>query len=495
VDVTSARRRPGYLLGIDAGGTVVKAVLFAPDGSTVADGYARCATEHPHPGWVERDAEAVWAACATAVSSCLVRGRRAGADAVSAVGIVGHGDGAYLVDRNGDPVRPGIAAADGRAVAEATELSTDRVLRLSGTHPFPGSPPALGRWLAQNEPRSLDRTSAWLFCKDWLRFRLTGTLGTDPTDASGAFTTPTTGEYSAELIELAGLSRWRSILPDLSASDEVVGTVTEHGARATGIPVGTPVVAGAHDVDGAAIGAGAVRPGETSLVAGTFSINQVVSTQVRVDPRWQARRFVQPGQYLAMATSPASASNLDWFLRRFGPYGDNSFAEVTADVEAVAGDTGLPVFLPFLFGAPHGVSSGGGFLGLRGEHTRAHLLRAIFLGVVCNHRMHVEALRDGFTLTGVARLTGGGARSAVWSQMFADALAVPIDIPGTDEAGALGAGVLAGLGVGMWPDLETAVDATTRTRARFEPEDAAVRGFDTVYARYLAAVDAVRSLH
>ncbi len=486
------------LLGIDAGGTVVKAVLFDLRGTELAAGHARCASRHPSPGWSERDPEELWTACASAVRACLdqaatvVAGWR-GATAIAAVAVVGHGDGAYLVDRHGDPVRPAIAATDGRAVQESVALSTTRVLELSGTHPFPGSPPALAAWLAAHEPSTLDRAAAWLMAKDWLRFRLTGRFGTDQTDASGAFTDLTTGRYSDELIEIAGFTRWRRLLPTIHHSADVVGTITAAAAAATGLPAGTPVVCGAHDCDGAALGMGATRPGRLSMIAGTFSINQVVTPVARTDPRWQTRTFARPGEYLAMATSPASASNLDWFVREFGPSGAGAFDQVNAEV-AAASPVGAPVFLPFLFGAPHGFRGGGGFVGVRAGHTRGDLLRGVFEGVVCNHRAHVEALRDGFAITGAARLTGGGARSAAWTQMFADALKVPIEIPGSEEAGALGAAVLAGWGAGVWPDLDAAVEATSSVRATFEPSPAGVDRFDAVYRRYADVVTALSSL-
>lgn len=489
-----------HLLGIDAGGTVVKAVLFDVAGVPLASGHARSTSRHPRPGWAVRDADDVWSSCAAAVRACLeqaadtVPGWR-GPAAVAAIGVVGHGDGAYLVDGRGVPVLA-IAATDGRAVDQARALATDRVLALSGTHPFPGSPPALAAWLAAHEPGVLDCSAAWLMSKDWLRFKLTGEIGTDETDASGAFTDVSTGAYSDELIDAAGFTAWRRLLPPIRHSADVVGAVTAAAASSTGLAVGTPVVCGAHDCDGAAIGMGAIEPGHLSLIAGTFSINQVVTPVLATDPRWQARRFVRPGEFLAMGTSPASASNLDWFVREFGPGGTDPLGTVNADVARLAGAdaAAAPVFLPFLFGAPHGFRGGGGFVGVRAGHTRAHLLRAVFEGVVCNHRAHVEALRDGFALTGSARLTGGGARSAVWTQMFADALAMRVEIPTAEEAGALGAAVLAGWGVGVWAALADGVVATTSVRAAFEPTDDGIVAFDMLYRRYQRVVDALSTI-
>jgi L-xylulokinase len=486
---------PGTLLGVDAGGTVVKAVLFDLDGTALAEGHARCPLHHPGPGFVERDPEQVWQACVAAVATCLGRAEELGHRArVAAIGVTGHGDGGYLVDAHGRPTRAAITASDGRAVAQATRLSTAEVLHRSGTYPFPGSPPPLMAWLAQHEPETLTATAAWLSCKDWLRLRLTGHLGTDYSDASGAFLDIRSCAYSDELLASYGLTRWRGLLPPLSRSTDVVGRVSAAAAAQTRLRIGTPVVCGSHDCDAAAVGMGAVTPGTLSMIAGTFSINQVASDTARVDPRWQTRVFLSPGRYLAMGTSPASASNLDWFVRTRGPSGPAAFETVNREVaEVPAGphDPAGPVFLPFLYGAPHGRDIGAGFLGVRGEHTRAHLLRAVLEGVVCNHRMHVEALRETYPLAGPARLAGGGARSPVWVQLFADALGQAIEVPSVTEAGALGAAVLAGLGAGVWPDLTAAVAATTSVQRVVEPAPAGVRRFDAVYARYRRALDAV----
>jgi L-xylulokinase len=253
--------------------------------------------------------------------------------------------------------------------------------------------------------------------------------------------------------------------------------------------VGTPVVVGAHDVDGAAIGDGVLHAGQLSLMAGTFSINQVISDSVSTDTRWQARGFLTAGRWLNMSTSPASATNLDWLLRTVtGPIPHD---EIDAEIRAVAGDPSDIVFHPFLYGSPHGPGASASFLGLRGWHSRGHLLRALYEGVVCNHRTHVEALREAFPTGPVARLSGGGSRSSVWPQLFADGLGVDIEITDTTEAGARGAAVLAGLGIGVWPDLEAAVVDTVRVDRRFTRDPLGAQRFDDIYARYRQSVQAL----
>lgn len=475
------------LLGIDAGQTVTKAVLFDLEGRQVGLGTAKVATRSPRARWVERDLDEVWLATSDAVRACL-------ADVpdpeVVAVGIAGHGDGLYPVDASLRPFRPAITAMDTRAHGLLAEWRADgtwdRALELTGTVPFAGSPAPLLAWLQREDPAVLERARWLLFCKDWLRLRLTGAVATDVTDASASFTDVRAQAYSLEALKLFGLTSLENLLPLLAASSDVAGTVTDEAAAATGLRAGTPVVVGAHDVDAAAVGLGAAKPGQLSVIAGTFSINQVVSTSVSVNARWQARSFVRPGQWLNMGTSPASATNVEWFLSLLGLTGPSAYATAAAEVAEALGGRSEVVYLPFLYGSPHGDAASGTFLGARGWHDRAQLLRGLFEGVVFNHRYHVEALRERFDVSEVVRLGGGVARSDVWSQLFADALRTPVEVTDTDEAGARGAALLAGVGVGALDDWDLA-----RVSRRYDPSPDRGDVLDEAYATYRAAIDAL----
>lgn len=474
-----------YLLGIDAGGTVVKAVLHDADGRPVAVGGARCPGSTPRPGWVERDMDSLWQACVDAIRACLAEAPVGADRAVRAVGIAGHNDGLYLVDEDLRPVRPAIMSADARAAGQVRRWQADgtaaAMLEVIGQEPFAGSPMTLAAWLRVHEPEALAATRWTLFCKDWLRLRLTGHVGTDATEASAGFLDVHTRAYSDRALAAFGISELAATLPPLAGSAEIVGEVTRQAAEETGLVAGTPVVCGAHDVDAAAVGVGSIAPGEVSVVAGTFSINQVVTDAIRCDPRWQCRQWIEPGRWLAMATSPASASNLDWFVQRFGP---DTFEQVNREIADVLDDASFVMYLPFLYGAPHGITAGGAFVGLRGWHSRGHLLRALFEGVVLGHRRHLAALRERFATGDRVRLTGGGARSDIWCQQFADAFGVPVEVTDTPEAGARGAAVLAGLGVGAWPDLSTAVAATVRVTRSYPPRPSETARFDRLYQRF-----------
>jgi L-xylulokinase len=490
--VTEPTRSPEetLLLGVDAGQTVTKACVFDLEGRERGSGSARVDVASPHPHWVERDMDEVWQATATAIRAACDDAQTP-PERIAAVGIVGHNDGLYLVDDAGCPVRPAVTAMDTRAHDVLDEWRTTpmwaRVLDLTGQVPFAGSPSTLLAWFARHDPETLDRTRWVLFCKDWLRFRLTGAIATDPSEASAAFTSVRTQDYTDEALAAYGLAMMAGKLPPLRPSDAVAGEVSPAGATATGLSTGTPVVTGAHDVDGSAVGTGAVRPGMLSLAAGTFSINQVVSSEVALDERWQARSFVQPGRWLNMSTSASSATNLDWWRISFGlPADASAYALLEREAADVLDGPSTLLYHPFLYGSPYGETASAALLGLRGWHRRADVVRAVWEGVVLGHRVHVDALRDGFTLAGTARLTGGAARSAVWSQMFADALDLEIEVPDSAETGAHGAALLAGLGIGAYSGLEEAAAGIAIAR-RYQPVAARTAVLNEAYGRFVAA--------
>jgi L-xylulokinase len=383
-----------YLLGIDAGLTVTKAALFDLHGHETAVASAETRTTSPAPRWQERDMDELWTQTAAAIHRCLAD---AGVDptAVRGVGICAHSDGLYLVDADLRPVRPAILATDSRAHTYAeTYRRSEGALHLTGQAQSPYNPTSLLAWLRDHEPESLRRARWTLSCKDWIRLRLTGEVATDPTDASSFCTDVHTQTWSTDALADFGLSDLDGLLPPIVPSAAPAGVVTNVAAELTGLTAGTPVVAGAHDVDAAALGIGASEVGALSMVMGTFSINQIVADRPVTDPRWQARGFLRKAQWLHMSTSPSSASNLEWVLRRYGPWSpDGTPDHETAIAEAVAARHS-PVYLPFLYGAPHDIGTGAAFVGLRGWHTRGDLLRGVLEGVVFNHRWHVDALAD-----------------------------------------------------------------------------------------------------
>lgn len=490
------------LLGLDCGSTAIKAVLFRDDGTSVATGSRRMNPLQPAPGRIEQDMDGLWQAAAEAIREALEQAGPGSARDVAAIGVTGHGDGLYLTDAAGRPLGNGIQSVDSRAHAVTAGWDAagviDAVVAITAQRPYAYAATSLLAWVGQNEPERFAAIGHLMFCKDWLRYRLTGTVATDPTDASTAFTNARTQAYDRDLLALLGLEAVRTALPPIRPSSGTIGTVTQAAADATGLVEGTPVAGGMHDVTASAVGLGHLEPGVLSVTAGTFSINETLSDHLAVDPRWTARAGLRPGQWMNMAISPASSNTVDWFLRvAYGAEWDAAaragpplWQALEADLAAPS-SRDQPLFHPFLYGSPYEGPASAGFFGVRSWHGRADLLRAVIEGTVFNHRFHADALRSAFPI-GRAGITGGGSSQPRTAQLFADALGLPVELPEAREVGALGAALVAGVGVGLYPSLEAAVRRACRIAGRHTPDAARHAALTERFDRYVALIEAVR---
>jgi L-xylulokinase len=273
--------------------------------------------------------------------------------------------------------------------------------------------------------------------------------------------------------------------------------VTAGAAAATGLAEGTPVVGGLFDVIASALGSGASAPGEASIIAGTWSINQVIAAKAISDPRVFMVSAFAADRFMAIESSATSAANLEWYVRELverGGHHDDPFGACNAKVASVTPAPDDPFFHPFLYGSGQGAFMRAGFYGLAGWHTEGHLLRALLEGVAFEHRRHVDVLRAAGLRFDGATLSGGGARSAVWPQMLSDILGIPMTTAACTETGALGAAIAAGVGAGVFPDLASGVRAMTRPHAAFGP-NADMRGhYDDRFLTYGLLAEAMTPL-
>lgn len=493
-----SKERDALLVGVDSGLTVTKAVVFDLAGRELGAHAVLARYHHPAPGWVEKDPELQWRDFADAVRGAL---HDAAADParVAGVGLTAHGDGLYLLDEEGVPVRPALPSLDTRASDVVRRWRNDGthedILALSGEPPSARHAPAMLVWIREHEPASFARIRWVVFAKDWLRWRLTGRVATDPTEASTGFTGVRSQGYDAAVLAAYGLSEIEAWLPPVAPSTAAVGTVVPAAATATGLRAGTPVACGLHDVAASALGSGVTGPGELMIVAGTYSVNEVLADEPAVDAQWMCRNWIAPGRWMHMATSPTSAVNLEWFVRQLCPLecdraaraGVSPYAFVDEEVANVMDAPSAVLYHPFLYGSPNGVEGTAAFLGLRADHGRGHVLRAILEGVVFSHRGHVDALRSRFATRSV-RLAGGARRSRIWAQLFADGLRLPVTVTDVREHGSLGAALCAGVATGLYPTIEDAVMATVRVERLHEPDARRGEALDDAFGRYIESL-------
>jgi L-xylulokinase len=489
------------LLGIDNGLTVTKAVVFRPDGTPIAVARRRVPQSLPHPRWVERDMDGLWTATAEAIREVIAASGCRPAD-IKAVAATAHGDGVYVLGRDARPLGPGILSLDSRAGAQADAWNASPVaeeaLALTGQSPHASAPSAILAWMRDNQPERFAGIGHVLACKDWLRFCLTGTIGTDRTEASIAFTNVATQAFDRDALALFGLQSLWQALPHMSPSAEIVGGVTPAAAALTGLLEGTPVAAGLHDVTASALGIGGHEPGLLSIVAGTYSINEVVTDRPVTDPRWYCRSAIEPGFWNNMAVSPASTANYDWFLDQFcraeqtRAIADGSGVHdlLKPELDAAFARPSDILFHPYLFGSPYGSTASAAFLGVHGWHERGDLLKAVLEGIVFNHKAHVEDLRSVMPIT-EARISGGGARNPALSQMFADALGLPVHVTSADEAAAWGAALTAGAAIGLFESPQAGARQTTTLLRSHTPDPARQAALLDRYTLYRQTAEAM----
>ena len=502
------------ILGLDAGTSVVKAALFDRGGRELAVVRRPTPLYSPEPTWSETSMEATWAMAAEAIRTLLAQGldgRPLAPTRIAAVGLTGNMVGAWLIDAQGEPVRAAILWNDGRAQELIDRLSLahpgfmQTIFRTSGSVMQQGCTLPVLRWLADYEPHVLNRAATVLCCKDWIAYKLTGSRQVDPTEASVMPGSATGRGYSEELIDLFGLRPWRHLFPPVRPSQSLAGELHSDAAQATGLPAGTPVVVGAGDVPASAIGLGAVEPGVACTLLGTNILNCLVTANPIYEPYDVGVMFCLPEQrWLRAMINVSGTTSMDWFIAQFCAEefaaSQGAQSDLFARLEALAqtsrtGANGV-LYLPYLslqgitapFWEPAARAE---FFGLSDRTTRADLLRALYEGIALS-------IRDGYAVLPQAvseiRLSGGGAKSAFWSQVIADCTGCRVVVPPGTEFGARGAALLAGVGLGWYPGVAAAVAETSRVQGRSKsaartsreflpaPERTAV--YDSLYAVY-----------
>ena len=475
-----------YLLGLDAGNTVIKAVIFDRQGNEVAAASAEGHSRMPCPGHVERGLDELWTNARQVISSCIEQARIR-PEEIIAIGCAGHGNGLYALDREGEPLL-GIQSLDTRAAALVEEWQTqgigDRTYPIGRQRPWPSQTPTLLAWLKRHRPEIFGRIGTVFLCKDFIVNRLTDTRVSEVSDMTGCGLLDVANRrYSETLMDAYGLGDCLAMLPRLLESSDIAGHVTAAAAAQTGLAVGTPVIGGLFDVVASAIGSGVTRTGAASIIAGTWSINQVIIDAPQLaGPVFMSSTFDRE-RYMAIESSATSAANLEWLVRELFPDASSDerspFDHCAALAAAVAPGADDPLYHPFLYGAQQDGNARAGFYGVAGWHTRGHLVRAVLEGVAFGHRQHVETMRSAGATFDEAVLSGGGSRSLVWPQIFADVLGVPVSIARSRETGALGAAIAAGTGAGVFPSFEAGAASMVRMERNYIPD----RRLEGHYAR------------
>lgn len=484
------------LLGVDIGTQSTRAALLSADGETLAAAARLYELQTPRPGWAEQDPDIWWRCAVDCIREVMARAG-ASADEIRAVGAGGQMHGAVPVGVDGELLSHAVQLwCDKRCAPEVDRFTRSRAaanaLRLAGSPPVPNWTGFKIQWLRDHEPDIYARVWKILVPKDFFNFRLTGEAATDYSEASGSFLMDaTTRTWSDSLIDELGLERDK--LPEIHRSAAVIGRVSSGAAAQTGLAAGTPVVAGGGDMLCTLLAAGLTQPGEASDNTGTSSILSVFTDTPVFDKRLMNLHHVTEG-WIPFGITDAGGVSLKWFKDH---YCRHEIAQAAAEGIGVydilnekaaavpPGCEGL-IFFPYLMGertlgSPYARAV---FFGLSPRHGVGASVRAIMEGVTFELKQTLEIVESAGHRVNVISHTGGGAYSALWSQIKADIYGKPVITFENTESGLLGAAILAGAGGGLFRDEREGARRCLRVKATYTPNAGHAERYERQYALF-----------
>jgi xylulokinase len=479
-----------YWLGIDVGTGGTRALLVDRQGRVRFSFTALHEDMRmERPLWAEQRPENWWEAAQIAVRGVLAEAGATGAD-VQGVGLSGQMHGLVLLDAAGQVIRPALIWCDQRSQKQVdainAQIGKDAVLHCIANPVLTGFTLPKLLWVRDNEPKHFERVRQMLLPKDYVRFQLTGDYASDVSDASGtALFDVVRRTWSYELVDRLGINR--SILPRTYESSDVTGVISKSAAAATGLREGTPVVGGAGDQAASAVGNGIVEPGVVSCTIGTSGVVFAHMQQPNYDPAGRVHTFCHAvkNAWHVMGVTQGAGLSLQWFRNQLAPGVD--YDALTAEAaQAPAGSQGL-FWLPYLMGerTPHlDAVARGGWIGLTASHKRADLIRSLLEGVSYSQKDCLDIIENmGVPLESV-RLSGGGARSTFWRQMFADVFGKRTVVLDTQEGSAYGVALLAMVGTGEFSTVTEASKAFVHEVESVSPEPAAAHTYAVGHRTY-----------
>jgi len=488
-----------YIIGVDVGTSGTKTVLFDERGTVICSATAEYPMYQPQNGWAEQDPTHWWEAVIKTLRQVVAEsGVTAGE--IAGIGLSGQMHGLVMLGADGEVLRNSIIWCDGRTTKQCDEITrrvgAKRLMEITANPALPGFTASKILWVREHEPEIYAKCRHILLPKDYIRYKLTGVLAAEVSDASGMNLMDVPGRCWSDEI-LGALDIDRALLAELYESYQVTGTVTDQAAVLTGLVAGTPVVGGAGDNAAASVGTGAVEAGRAFTTIGTSGVIFAHSDTAAIDPRGRVHTFCAavPDAWTVMSCTLSAGGSLQWFRNNFAGAERATAGEMEIDPyelmakqaeQAPIGANRL-LFLPYLMGERSPLldaNARGVFFGLSGMHTRRDMLRAVMEGVVYSQRDCLDVLRGmGVTFTEMIA-TGGGGKSSLWRQMLADNYNCPVLTGRAGEGPALGAAILAGVGTGLFESIPAACEKLLRFHEAQRPITENVNAYTPYYELY-----------
>ena len=466
-----------YLLGIDIGTTDVKAIIFSLSGQEISCFRYPNRIELPVEGCFEQDMNELWD-CVVYILQKLFENSNISPENIIGIGLSGQGEGLWLIDHEGNPIRPAILWNDTRAmdlVSSTDEFFHKKHKKITGSEPGPGGTNFLLKWLSINEPENLKKADCCFYCKDWIAYKLTGNKSVELTDMSTSLLDLESSQISAEMFDILNIPECKKLFPKIINSHDIVGSITADVAKLTGLAVGTPVSAGYIDVVATGIGIGAINDNEVCSILGTSCISEFVSSNFNTFKGNAAYlKHGNANKYYCLIGTMSGTPNIDWilnglfsdFLQEYGKT-PQLFKMIEGPLsKTTVGSQGI-VYHPYIRGerAPFlNINARASFFGVTEKSDRWDMLRSVYEGLAYSIKDCFQSYTPSHLF-----LTGGGSNSKILVQIIADCLGIPVTVSHTKEVGAKGAAISAGIAIGLFTDLTDAVEKFKVSSTTVEP--------------------------
>ncbi len=485
-----------YFLGIDVGTSSVKVVVLDDSGRVVSKAQKEYPIHSPLPGYAEQDPDLWWEKSKLSIREALERSGLNGSE-ISAVGFSGQMHGTVLIGKDMKPLRPAIIWTDKRSVEQCDEIyeiiGRKSFLEIVCNPAMPGFMAPTLLWIRENEPKVFKRIFKVLLPKDYVRFRLTGELATDFSDASATLLFDVRRRCWSNKI-ISELKFPADLFPNILESIEIAGEISVNASKETGLKPGIPVVTGGGDSPVGAVGCGVIEAGVISSNIGTGGQIFTTIDEFRSDPKNRIHVFCHaaPGKWCLQGAILSAGLSLRWFRDNFAQMEKVVGSQCNLDPydilskEAEAAEPGCSglIFLPYLLGerSPHmNPKARGGFFGLTLQHGRQHFIRAIMEGVAYALRDCLEVFKELGVKIEKVIARGGGSRSNLWRQIQADVFNTVVFKTEVEEDSAFGAAILASVGAGVYSDLKEACEKNIKVTSINKPDEARAKLYEKLY--------------
>lgn len=487
-----------YLMGIDAGTSNVKAVLFDSLGREVIVRSIENEPIYIGEVRVEQNMNLLWNKIAVCIKQIVEEGP-ATKDEIEGIGVTAQGEGIWLVDEKGEPLQNAILWCDGRATEEVDFVSNthpelgELIFKKTGSPPLMGTQLMILKWMKNHRKDVLDASAHMLFCKDWIRYKMTGEYVGDFSDGSTSILDAQTGEPAAEVFKALGLEKYIDLIPPVKESSEKAGVLSEEAAALLDLNPGTPVVAGAIDVVATAVGIGAVGVNDICTILGTTCATEVFKHKVDCEFGAPQTRYIKHAVgdiFMNLQATMNGTPNLDWVLSQVSLTDD--FSQIEAMIQDIPVGSGGVIYHPYISAAgerapfydPNAKSN---FFGINAQTKREDLIHAVYEGIT----LSIKDCLKGLDPNAKVYLAGGGAKSPTWAQMISDALGVQTIVSAGNEFGAKGAAMMAGIASGMFTSFDEAKRECCFAEKTYQPNLENTKKYDDLYKMYVEIRDAM----